>query len=117
MDPLTTALGLMFTVIALNHAVTRIEGLSKIRALYLSVQSLNVSFALGILIVGVPGLESMPLARYILAMLFVFRLVMNYSERQNAMQDDRMAQLYAEQERIREQIAAAEAEADEGRAP
>jgi hypothetical protein len=113
MDPLTTALGLMFVVIALNHAVMRIEGLNKFRALYVAIQCLNVSMAVGILIVGVPGLESLPLARYILSMLFVFRLVMNFNERQNQMQDDKMAKLWAEQERIREQIQAGEVEPEE----
>ena len=49
-----------------------------------------------------------------LSMLFVFRLVMNYSERQTQLQDERMEQLYAEQVRIREQIAAGEAETEEG---
>ncbi len=112
MDPLTTALGLIFTVIAVNHIVMRIEWLARIRAVYLAIQSMNAAFALGILVIGIPGTESMPLARYVLSMLFVSRLVMNYNDRQNHRQDERMAQIFAEQERIRAQLAAASA-ADE----
>jgi hypothetical protein len=92
-------------VLVANHAVMRFTSLWRVRPLYLALQTANLVSAGAILWYGLPGFESWPVARFLVAGVFVFRFAMNEFDRANALRDDRPVDPAFERERLRRQIA------------
>ncbi len=99
MSPLTPREAVLYGVVvllALNHVLLRWPGFYRRRALFWSVQFLNLAAAVTIMVVGVPGLPgALSVFRWILGLLLLFKVVQHNNrlvERARAERDEAEAE-------------------------
>jgi hypothetical protein len=100
-SPFAIVITVVVGVAFLNQVLTRVESLWKRRAVYLSMQTLNLVTGAFILVFGLPGFENNRPASILMGVIFFFRAFWNRHERTTAAWEERQRQLLEEQERLR----------------
>lgn len=89
---------------ALNHLVVRTGAARRWPVLFYGVVAVDVALAIGVLLVGIPGLPG--LARIMVALVLMMHVAQDFRTRQGWIAEDREAELeleYREAKRLAEQ--------------
>lgn len=89
MTPADLALPVVIGTMAANHLVMRVVALRGHPLAFWPLQVLNLLVGSGLILLGLPGFDTLPIVAWMLALLFFFRVVLNNNERQRWLLEQR----------------------------
>ena len=89
MTPADLALPVVIGTMAANHLVMRVVALRGHPLAFWPLQVLNLVVGSSLIMLGLPGFDTLPIVAWMLALLFFFRVVLNNNERQRWLLEQR----------------------------
>lgn len=96
------ALPAVVGAMALNQLVMRVHGLKGQPFVFWPIQLLNLAVGSGLILVGLPGFNAYPAIRWVLALFFFFRVILNNNARQAWLLEQRGAETSKSEAAVKE---------------
>lgn len=114
MDLGTTVLFAVVALLALNQVVMRVPALQRRGGVFFTLIGAEILVGAAILVLGLPGLERVPAARWVVGLLFLAHAAQNLNVRTRMLREAGRARSEARQARVEAALAGrADADADD----
>lgn len=96
------ALLIVIGAMATNHLVMRVHALRGSPWVFWPLQFANLAVGTGLILLGIPGFEELPVVSWLIALLFFFRVVQNNGMRQAWLLDKAYTKEHGDEKAVKE---------------